>query len=90
VILRTNLLEILRGSRTQTEMSNRFNVSQQTWSSWEVGRTLPDHETMLKMEFDFDVPMEVIFFNNFNYKLKLKSKVNQDEDDQAATLCKTG
>lgn len=72
--MKSNLLEIIRGNKPQAEMALDFNVSQQTWSSWETGRTLPDHETMLKMEIKFRVPMEVIFFNRFNYKMKLNNE----------------
>ena len=65
-----NLLRLLRGTQTQTQMADKYKVSQQTWFSWESGRTNPSNEIMLKMENDFDIPMEVIFFNSFNYKSK--------------------
>lgn len=65
-----NLLRILRGNKTQQQMANQYDVSQQTWFSWESGRTNPSNEIMLRMENDFCIPMEVIFFNSFNYKSK--------------------
>lgn len=65
-----NLLKQLRGERTQSEMAREYNVSQQGWNSWEVGRTLPDRSIMLKMERYFNVPMEDIFFDAFNNKIK--------------------
>lgn len=68
--MKKNLLKLLRGKKTQNEMANIYGVSQQTWYSWEIGRTVPNNETMLKMEKDFAIPMEVIFFNSFNYKNK--------------------
>ncbi len=68
--MKKNLLKLLRGEKTQNEMANIYGVSQQTWYSWEIGRTVPNNETMLKMEKDFAIPMEVIFFNSFNYKNK--------------------
>lgn len=68
--MKKNLLKLLRGEKTQNEMANIYGVSQQTWYSWEIGRTVPNNETMLKMEKDFAIPMEVIFFNSFNYKSK--------------------
>lgn len=69
--MKVNLLGILRGEKSQNDMALKYGVSQQTWSSWEKGRTIPDNRTMLLMEFDFKIPMEVIFFESFNYKMKL-------------------
>ena len=66
--MKKNLLKDLRGKTIQAEIAKKFNVSQQGWQSWEVGRTVPDNATMLKMENYFNVPMEVIFFDSFNYK----------------------
>ena len=63
-----NLLKMIRGTRSQVEIAKQFGVSQQGWQSWECGRTVPDHSTMLKMEQDFQIPMEVIFFDSFNRK----------------------
>lgn len=68
--MKRNLLKLLRGDKTQNEMANIYGVTQQTWFSWETGRTVPNNETMLKMEKDFSIPMEVIFFDFFNYKIK--------------------
>ena len=66
--MKKNLLKDLRGTKPQAEIAKEYKVSQQCWQSWEIGRTLPDNATMLQMEQNFDVPMEVIFFDSFNYK----------------------
>ena len=66
-----NLLKLLRGDNSQESMAKQSGVTQQTWYSWESGRTTPNNETMLKMEKSFSIPMEVIFFDSFNYKMKL-------------------
>ena len=68
-----NLLKLLRGTKSQTDIAKIFNVSQQGWQSWEGGRTVPDNSTMLQMENYFELPMEVIFFDSFNFKNQLKS-----------------
>ena len=68
--MKKNLLKDLRGGKSQAEIAKEFNVSQQGWQSWEIGRTVPDNATMLQMEMKFNVPMEVIFFDSFNYKTK--------------------
>ncbi len=67
--MKKNLLQLLRGNKTQTEMGNIYGVSQQTWFSWESGRTTPSNDILLKMEKDFSIPMEVILFKSFNYKM---------------------
>ena len=69
-----NLLHLLRGEVSQEKMAQKYGVKQQTWYSWESGRTIPSNETMLQMEHDFAIPMEVIFFDAFNYKTKLNAK----------------
>ena len=66
--MKKNLLKDLRGAKSQSEIAKDYQVSQQCWQSWETGRTLPDNATMLLMEKNFGVPMEVIFFDSFNYK----------------------
>ncbi|MBR2518352.1 MAG: helix-turn-helix transcriptional regulator [Selenomonadaceae bacterium] len=66
--MKKNLLKDLRGAKSQLEIAKEYGVSQQGWQSWEIGRTLPDNATMLKMEKNFNVPMEVIFFDSFNHK----------------------
>lgn len=72
--MRKNLLQLLRGNNSQDAMAKKYGVKQQTWYSWESGRTTPDNETMLQMEKDFAIPMEVIFFDSFNYKMKLREE----------------
>lgn len=66
--MKKNLLKALRGDKSQAEIAKEYKISQQCWQSWEIGRTLPDNATMLQMEKNFNVPMEVIFFDSFNYK----------------------
>ena len=73
-ILKKNLLHLLRGEKSQAEMATKYGVTQQTWYSWESGRTVPSNEIMLKLEIEFSIPMEVIFFASFNYKIKLAEK----------------
>ena len=68
--MKRNLLKLLRGNLSQNEIAERYQVSQQCWQSWEAGRTEPDNATKLKMEREFNIPMEVIFFEAFNYVLK--------------------
>ena len=68
--MKKNLLKLLRGQKSQAEMAKQYGVTQSCWHSWEVGRTRPDSQTMLKMENEFQIPMEIIFFDTFHYKMK--------------------
>lgn len=68
-----NLLRLLRGDKTQAEIAALYGVPQQTWYSWESGRTAPSGDVMLKLERDFSIPMEVIFFTEFNYKMESRA-----------------
>lgn len=69
-----NLLSTIRQDKTQAEIAAVYGVSQQAWSSWESGRTVPDLNIMLQMEQSTGIPMEEIFFEAFNYKMKLNDQ----------------
>ena len=69
-----NRLRELRKDRSQFDMAKEFHVSQQTWSSWEVGRTTPNYFKMQEIEDYFGVKKEEIFFEAFNYKTELKKE----------------
>ncbi len=64
-----NLLKLLRGAMSQAAIAKKYGVSQSTWCSWESGRTLPNLKIMLCIERDFNIPLEVIFFKESNYKM---------------------
>lgn len=66
--MQKNLLKLLRNNRNQSDIGKEYGVTQQGWQSWESGRTLPEHSIMLRMERNFDIPLEVIFFDAFNFK----------------------
>lgn len=55
-----------RGDRSQAEMADRYKVSQQTWSYWENGITIPSVAVMKQLERDSGVPMDVLFYDAFN------------------------
>lgn len=64
-----NLLRELRGSKSQSEIAAKIGISQQAWSSWESGRTVPKPCMMQLLEDMFQTKKEEIFFNDFNYKM---------------------
>lgn len=71
----SNKLTEIRNSKkiNQSNLANIMNVSQQTLSSWEVGRTLPKPYQMQHLEDVLGVKKEEIFFDDFNYKTKLEA-----------------
>jgi len=74
-----------RGNKSQEEMAEIFGVRQQTYSSWETGRSKPLPLIMKQMEIYFSIPMEELFFDLFNSEMLLSSN-----DQQLATLPRTG
>ena len=63
-----NKLSTFRGSRTQREMAEHYGVSQQLWSLWEKGERTPPAATMLRLQQDSGIPMEQLFYTQFNNK----------------------
>lgn len=51
-----------RGARSQLEMAEKYQVTQQTWSNWELGKASPDISTMKQMELDSGIPIGELFF----------------------------
>jgi len=62
-----------RGDTSQKEMALIFGVKQQTYSSWETGRSKPAPFIMKQMEIHFSIPMEELFFDVFNSKMLLNN-----------------
>lgn len=55
-----------RGKRTQKEMAEKYGVSQQLWSFWELGKYTPKPHIMKKIALDSNKPMEKIFSDAFD------------------------
>ncbi len=81
-----NMLKELRGDVTQSEMASLFGVNQNTWSSWETGRTKPKYEVMMAMERYFNLRKEEIFFTAFNYKNELMIGDLLQKEGESMTL----
>lgn len=64
--MKRDILIKFRGKRSQTEMAKLYGVSQQAWSLWERGETIPPILTMKQLEKDTGYSMEEIFFDYFN------------------------
>ncbi len=68
--MRNNLSESRQqNGYSQKELAVILGITQQTLSSWEVGRTLPKPYQMQKIEDVLKRKKEEIFFEAFNYKM---------------------
>lgn len=74
-----------RGNRTQSEVAEKYGVTQQAWSKWERGIDTPKHPIMMQLEIDSGVPMEELFFDVFN-----NHKLLSGDDQKSITLSQTG
>jgi transcriptional regulator with XRE-family HTH domain len=63
--MRNNLIKF-RGDRSQEEMAQIYNVTQQAWSNWENGRDTPRPATMLLISKDSGMSIESLFFDDYN------------------------
>lgn len=54
-----------RGKRSQKKMAEKYGVSQQLWSFWELGKSTPKPHIMKKIALDSKKPMEKIFSDAF-------------------------
>lgn len=67
-MLANNLKKVRKAKGiSQKELAQKLNTTQQTVSSWEIGRTIPRPYQQQFMENFFDTPKEVIFFGAYNY-----------------------
>ncbi len=71
-------LKELRESRNmyQKELAYELNVTVQTISGWEIDRTTPDYETLIKIANFFNVSIDFLLGNEEN-ATKLKIKLNE-------------
>lgn len=60
--LKREWLILYRGERSQMEMAEKYQVTQQTWSNWELGKSSPDISIMKQMEMDSGIPIGELFF----------------------------
>ena len=54
-----------RGKRSQKKMAEKYGVSQQLWSFWELGKSTPKPYIMKQIAKDSRKPMEKIFSDVF-------------------------
>ena len=74
--MKRQILIDFRGNKSQKEMADKYNVSQQAWSKWENGGNTPTPDKMKLLEDDIGVPMEAIFFDTFNHHVTSEDASN--------------
>ena len=55
-----------RGKRSQKKMAEKYGVTQQLWSFWELGKSTPKPRVMMQIAKDSRKPMEKIFSDAFD------------------------
>ena len=55
-----------RGKRSQKKMAEKYGVSQQLWSFWDLGKSTPKPHIMKQIAKDSRNPMEKIFSDAFD------------------------
>ncbi|WP_208559449.1 helix-turn-helix transcriptional regulator [Marinilactibacillus kalidii] len=69
----------LGASLSQKELGEILHVSRQTVSSWEVGRTYPDLETLVTISEYYEVPLDDLLKEDSNMIEEISRKVKRSE-----------
>ena len=62
-------LKELRGKKTQLQVANDLNISIKNLSNYEVERTEPDIETLIKLADYFDVSLDYLCDRQWNNQI---------------------
>lgn len=61
MILGKKIVEIRKNNKlTQEDFAEKYNVTRQTISSWENGKSYPDLETLVQISDDFSISLDVL------------------------------
>ena len=73
-------LKFLRENKNmlQKELASILNTTSQTISGWEIGRTNPDYDTLVKIANFFNVSTDYLLCNEVN-AIKFKNKLQEKE-----------
>lgn len=60
-IIRRNMIELRESNNlTQKETADLLKVNQQTYNAYEKGRTTPPAETLVRMSYLYEIPIDII------------------------------
>ena len=71
---------------TQAELAEKLGIAQNTVSSWEHGRTIPDIITIEKLSVLLNVPL-VDIINYFKTIVEQRAKEDEKNDSETAHNC---
>lgn len=67
------------GNYTQKELAELLNVSRQTISSWEVGRTYPDLDIIVKLSDLYKIPLDLLLKEDSKLVETISEKARKSE-----------
>lgn len=84
------LNEILKEKRkelnlTQQHVADHLNVTRQTVSSWEVGKSFPDVPTLIRISNFYQLSLDYMLKGDVNLMEKIKKDANELEKYQKTT-----
>ena len=71
---------------TQETFAGKYNVTQQTVSNWENGRSYPDLDTIVRISDDFDISLDVLMKGDRDMVREFSRKI-RNEKIQRVILC---
>ena len=92
-------LKKLRGEKrlSQAELAEILKISQQTIASWEVGRTEPDNEMLVKIAKYFDVSVDYLLGQTVvrrpietvaAHRTNMDEQMTEEEEEELASYLK--
>lgn len=71
-----NIVKIRKDNNlTQDELAEKYFVTRQTISNWEIGKSYPDLETLVKISNDFNVSLDVLLKEDNKMIKEIDNKV---------------
>lgn len=71
-----NILKIRKENNlTQDELAEKYFVTRQTISNWEIGKSYPDLETLVKISNDFNVSLDILLKEDNEMIKKIDNEV---------------
>lgn len=68
---------------TQVQLAEQFALDQTTISKWELGKALPDTQTLIKLANFFDVSTDFLLgLSTYYYPDKIKEKTGATSDEK--------
>jgi len=72
---------------TQQEVADKLNVSRQTISNWEVGKSYPDTPTLIEISNFYNLSLDYMLKGDLNFMKKIEKDTKQL--DRYKTFMKT-